>query len=750
MPINKVVPQLQYDVPNFVGLCNAHWPFLKGLNPFISPDAIRICADISPETRWVIRPAFGDQDYRKDALGWCDSVQPWLDPMLKTGKVWAVEHINEPGFRDANNYTDSSDDAKYMRDHAYRTYQLFRQRGVDRVILYNFSTGVPKVGHWDGPLSVWHILAQAWANKGDSEARVGAIVGSHEYSARRMQDGLGAYCFRFPYAINDIIEAGYPVPPWAITECGIDGGVIAGQGGHGYKSYTTVDDYVDNQLGWYADGLAQYDVPQVATIFIYGGTGEWSDFDLARLETDQAKIIAFARRAADPTRVTGLPAIRTAPQRNTMRAPFDIDPDPGHIVISEFGSNAPGTNYSQYGFPGHNGRDLYPSNYQRDNMPVRSLMDGLVTVAGVRAGYEALGNVVIVCDDRRRLALWLCHLNSVAVTAGQQIKRGDPVGIMGYTGNVLPFGVDGTHLHLGARRYSLDANGDRIVIDPGDGYRGWIDPRPIQEALDYEYRTPTPPPTPVGDKMATSAGIKAHIFALTQKASDLDLGVPVDGEIYWDETINGITTSYVQRTFQYGTLVCRVGDWDNIELRSNRDGAPLTQRDPTTVERLLAEIRDLIKALGNIAPPATKLDADWNDELAQVGAHFEPLPGAKYHLTGVVTVAARSAFNAVSVYKASGLPAVGVQVLNMRPDGLGEVAPVDNSGRTQFNYAAQSAFSNPGEGPFTVWIAQGASKNEETKVVSTGTALSGKVVSLGDFLAEHREIYLQFAEVVVK
>ncbi len=117
-----------------------------------------------------------------------------------------------------------------------------------------------------------------------------------------------------------------------------------------------------------------------------------------------------------------------------------------------------------------------------------------------------------------------------------------------------------------------------------------------------------------------------------------------------------------------------------------------------------------------------------------------------YRLMGASVNRGVSAFCVVNVFGKDRLPVVGAQVINLRPDGKGEIGVTDSSGKTQFNFAASSAFTNPGEGPFTVFVASGAAKDDDTKMISFDKKLSDTVKSLGDFQGTHTEIFLQFAE----
>ena len=77
-----------------------------------------------------------------------------------------------------------------------------------------------------------------------------------------------------------------------------------------------------------------------------------------------------------------------------------------------------------------------------DDTTVYSICDGTV-----RTAYQANGAgnyVVITMNDGRRV--FYMHLASFAVTNGQSIKKGQPIGVMGNTGNSF-----GAHTHLELR-----------------------------------------------------------------------------------------------------------------------------------------------------------------------------------------------------------------------------------------------------------------------------------------------------------
>lgn len=80
--------------------------------------------------------------------------------------------------------------------------------------------------------------------------------------------------------------------------------------------------------------------------------------------------------------------------------------------------------------------------------PVRVPADGVVTVVG---DYFFNGRTVFV-DHGQGFITMYCHLDSVSVTKGQAVKRGDVLGKVGSTGRAT-----GPHLH-----WNVSLNGNRV------------------------------------------------------------------------------------------------------------------------------------------------------------------------------------------------------------------------------------------------------------------------------------------------
>lgn len=138
--------------------------------------------------------------------------------------------------------------------------------------------------------------------------------------------------------------------------------------------------------------------------------------------------------------------------------------------------------------------------------------------------------------------------------------------------------------------------------------------------------------------------------------------------------------------------------------------------------------------------------------LAEIGALGEagaPVPAQPfYRLSGASVRRGISAFMVVTVFS-RGTPKIGAKVVNLFPDGNGEVIETDGSGNARFQFGASSAFTTPGTGPFTIFVADDSAFKDSDSVpkrVVFQQRLSDVVKSLGDFRGEHTEIFMQFVE----
>ena len=128
--------------------------------------------------------------------------------------------------------------------------------------------------------------------------------------------------------------------------------------------------------------------------------------------------------------------------------------------------------YSQYGLPGHNGIDL--AGAIGDN--IHAAFDGTV----IDLGYDpkGYGNFVVLVhklsgDQVYSYKTIYAHMDEpTPVSLYNKVNAEDFIGRLGYTGNVVPAGPEGAHLHFGLRN----------LLRLSNVYKGWIDPLPFFKA----------------------------------------------------------------------------------------------------------------------------------------------------------------------------------------------------------------------------------------------------------------------------
>lgn len=86
----------------------------------------------------------------------------------------------------------------------------------------------------------------------------------------------------------------------------------------------------------------------------------------------------------------------------------------------------------------HEGVDIFA----HKGTPVLSASSGLV----IRTGEDPLGGKIVLISDLKDLSFYYAHLDSQLVDAGTYVKEGQPIGLVGNTGNAL---YTPSHLHFG-------------------------------------------------------------------------------------------------------------------------------------------------------------------------------------------------------------------------------------------------------------------------------------------------------------
>lgn len=110
--------------------------------------------------------------------------------------------------------------------------------------------------------------------------------------------------------------------------------------------------------------------------------------------------------------------------------------------------------------------------------------DGRVTFAGESGGY----GLVVVIEDDKELVTKYAHCSSLSVSAGQEVKKGDPIAAVGSTGNST-----GPHLHFEVLQNGRHLN-PLYFSETGDDGSGRIPPGSPGGVAYPEY-----PGEPLGD-----------------------------------------------------------------------------------------------------------------------------------------------------------------------------------------------------------------------------------------------------------
>lgn len=141
--------------------------------------------------------------------------------------------------------------------------------------------------------------------------------------------------------------------------------------------------------------------------------------------------------------------------------------------------------YEPFGLKGHEGIDLCPFDGSWDIIsPIEGYLDK--DIDNPRDG-GAYGNFVTLVDPFRRIVIYFCHMEKNYKESGQWVRKGEPIGKMGNTGN-----SKGAHLHMSIYEY-IFKNGNhypRHRLNYHNGFKGMVDPLPyIQNWEEEKYQS---------------------------------------------------------------------------------------------------------------------------------------------------------------------------------------------------------------------------------------------------------------------
>jgi len=218
-------------------------------------------------------------------------------------------------------------------------------------------------------------------------------------------------------------------------------------GASGWKKGGVSREAYLNEIASANDLLMGYPNVLGAALFTVGNDKRWADYDVADVY----------ERVRDNRTAWPLPSVPLAPMVSVTV------PLPGTRISQRFGENP--TYYKQYGLAGHNGVDFAtPAGF-----PVREFHNTVVmSVSGGKAIVTSSGGYGVYVYIQDTNCDWLyAHLSEALVKNGEVVKPGQAIGIVGYSGNTIPAGIGGTHLHWGKRPKPYQMN---------NGYSGYVDP----------------------------------------------------------------------------------------------------------------------------------------------------------------------------------------------------------------------------------------------------------------------------------
>ncbi len=396
--------------PRLVKLVDVSPAYVAQVRAQVGPNCLII-------VRWVAGQSLDAPEYR--AQEWFERYRDAMQAMAAVGGKIAFESYNEVPDQLAS---------AYCRFEVERL-QRMHVAGLHAVV-GNFSVGTPDLPTWD----IYRPMLQAMHG--------GDLLGLHEYwsDSADLSNMWHVGRWRLLPQLDGI--------PIVVTECGRD--VVEGQGAAGWRRTCNADEFLAD-LRVYNSILMQQDRILGATVF--GGGKIYSPWQPFEVNDIWPRVVA----EYNPNRYADQ---QPAPQPK----PEPMLPIPGARISQRFGGNP--SYYTKYGLKGHNGVDLAAPRSEDyldfHGTPVRAVEDGRAVVVDDPGGYGLYVYIYSATCD------WLyAHLSEVLVMQNQQVKKGQIIGRVGYTGNTEPTGVRGTHLHWGKRPKPYQLS---------NGYRGYVDP----------------------------------------------------------------------------------------------------------------------------------------------------------------------------------------------------------------------------------------------------------------------------------
>jgi len=238
-----------------------------------------------PAINWIIRfnedEATARDEVLKGETGAWDRIERVKSELLKRPwlkkPTYYLEHMNEP----TNAGILSTKAGRLALDEFTAVYTeiLWMEYGI-RSVGYCLGVGHPEREH----------VAQLFTRGFPALYRCEGMWSTHDYGWPEMQDAWpvdkegwpsdsGYHCLRYRMVVGEARKLNLPIPPLAITECGIDK-LLIGEVGGWQKVNNSGEWYVDSQLAWFDGELQKDPYVVVATPFTCSAEKTWKSYEM--------------------------------------------------------------------------------------------------------------------------------------------------------------------------------------------------------------------------------------------------------------------------------------------------------------------------------------------------------------------------------------------------------------------------------------------------------------------------------------
>lgn len=327
--------------------------------------------------------------------------------------------------------------------------------------LWGFGVGHPSTISLDPHAAVdW-----SWYKKSAATGkRLNAIAISHEYWMRDDYN-WGNWAGRMQSCPYDL--------PWIIQEGFIDSGVVGKYPSKGWQDYYTFAEPAERlaaceSLNYYQSRISEDHRIHSFQPFCYDENLDWNTFDIRPMAKEMESYAWSLARDSEGDKNPVPPLGEWIVVGNSPLS-FPIE---GKLVRTQrFGENP--ADYARFNIPGHNGVDYGAA----QGSTAISIADGEVQWIDTDKDY---GNYVRIFHPAFGFHSFYGHFAGFAegLVVGMEVKKGQPIGQVGMTGNAT-----GPHVHLEIRLGYADGSYKEGTYGYG---KGRVDPETVYALYNYK------------------------------------------------------------------------------------------------------------------------------------------------------------------------------------------------------------------------------------------------------------------------